>query len=100
MIIQHAKYKKGTHLARLIEETKLIIWDEGPMCNKYCFESLDKSLCDILSHSNNTQTDIPFGGKPILLGGDFRQILPIIPGGTKEQIIKASLNSSYLCLRL
>jgi hypothetical protein len=88
--------KKGTHLANLLEKTELIIWDEAPMCNKHCFESLDKSLRDILSHSDSTQTDKPFGGKPILLGGDFRQILPIIPGGTKEQIIKASLNSSYL----
>ncbi|KAM5575513.1 hypothetical protein ABKV19_014465, partial [Rosa sericea] len=67
-----------------------------PMCNKHCFESLDKSLRDILSNSKNTQIEKPFGGKPILLGGDFRQILPVVTGGTKEQIIEASLNCSYL----
>ncbi|XP_040366362.1 ATP-dependent DNA helicase pif1 isoform X1 [Rosa chinensis] len=88
--------KKGTHLAKLIDKTELIIWDEAPMCNKYCFEALDKSLRDILSDPNNMQIDKPFGGKPILLGGDFRKILPVITGGTKEQIIEASLNSSYL----
>ncbi|PON92277.1 DNA helicase Pif1-like, partial [Trema orientale] len=32
----------------------------------------------------------------IILGGNFRQILPIIPAGTKEDIINASLNNSYL----
>ncbi|XP_062007589.1 uncharacterized protein LOC133724759 [Rosa rugosa] len=88
--------KKGTHLAKLIDRAELIIWDEAPMCHKHCFESLDKSLRDILSDSNNIQKDKPFGGKPILLGGDFRQILPVITGGTKEQIIEASLNYSYL----
>ncbi|KAM5549294.1 hypothetical protein ABKV19_000622 [Rosa sericea] len=85
--------KKGTQLAKLIDRTELIIWDEAPMCNKYCFEALDKSLRDILSNPNSIQVDKPFGGKPILLGGDFRQILPVITGGTKEQIIEATLNN-------
>ncbi|PRQ34232.1 putative DNA helicase [Rosa chinensis] len=88
--------KKGSQLAKLIEKTELIIWDEAPMCNKHCFEALDKSLRDILSNPNNIEHDKPFGGKPILLGGDFRQILHVITGGTKEQIIEVTLNSSYL----
>ena len=32
----------------------------------------------------------------IVLGGDFRQILPVIPTGTKEDIINATINNSYL----
>ena len=51
---------------------------------------------DVLSGGDNYDKDLPFGGKTILLGGDFRQILPVIPGGTKEQIINASLTSSTL----
>lgn len=54
---------------------------------------LIKSFRDILPHSNN---DISFGGKPILFGDDFRQILPVVTRATKEAIIDASLNSSYL----
>ncbi|CAN6678727.1 unnamed protein product [Malus baccata var. baccata] len=88
--------KKKTHLATLIEKTDLIIWDEAPMNHKHCFEALDKSLYDIMSHLNDSQGNTPFGGKTLLLGGDFRQILPVIPGGSKEDIINASLNSSYL----
>ncbi|CAL9016010.1 unnamed protein product [Prunus brigantina] len=84
--------KKGTHLAKLIEKADLIVWDEAPMNHKHCFEALDKSLSDILSHLNNLDNNAPFGGKPFLLGGDFRQILPVIPGGTREEIIDASLN--------
>ncbi|KAJ6935238.1 DNA helicase [Populus alba x Populus x berolinensis] len=82
--------KHNTHLSRLLEMTSLIVWDEAPMNNRFCFEALDRSLRDVLRLNN------PFGGKSILLGGDFRQILPVIPGGTKEEIINASFTSSLL----
>ena len=38
----------------------------------------------------------PFEGMSIVLGGDFHQILPVIPSGTKEQIIDATITNSYL----
>ncbi|ONI30172.1 hypothetical protein PRUPE_1G234700, partial [Prunus persica] len=85
--------KKGTHLAKLIEKAALIVWGEAPMNHKHCFEALDKSLSDILSHINPLDNNVPFHGKPLLLGGDFRQILLVIPGGTREEIIDASLNT-------
>ncbi|XP_019157246.1 PREDICTED: uncharacterized protein LOC109153829 [Ipomoea nil] len=31
-----------------------------------------------------------FGGKTVVLGGDFRQILPVIPKGTRQDIVGAS----------
>ncbi|XP_071727726.1 uncharacterized protein [Rutidosis leptorrhynchoides] len=37
-----------------------------------------------------------FGGKIVVFGGDFRQILPVIQKGTREDIVAASLNSSYM----
>ncbi|GJR98805.1 DNA helicase PIF1, ATP-dependent [Tanacetum coccineum] len=40
--------KKNTHLAKLMQEVHLIIWDEAPMTQKYAFEALDKILRDIL----------------------------------------------------
>jgi hypothetical protein len=76
--------------------TSLIVWDEAPMNNQCCFEALDCSLRDVLTNGNDLPNDKPFGGKSILLGGDFRQILPVIPEGTKEDIILASLCSSVL----
>jgi len=30
------------------------------------------------------------------LGGDFRQILPVIPKGTRQEVVHAAINSSYL----
>lgn len=77
-------------LADLIRQTSLIIWDEAPMIHRHSFESLDRTLRDIL------KKDTPFGGKVIVFGGDFRQILPVVPGGSRSEIVNASLKSSYL----
>lgn len=35
-------------------------------------------------------------GKVVIFGGDFRQVLPVIPGGGRSETILATLNSSYL----
>ena len=42
------------------------------------------------------QPDLPFGGITVAFGGDFQQALPIIPKGTKEQIIGAYIQRSRL----
>ncbi|KAG7972490.1 hypothetical protein I3843_07G186700 [Carya illinoinensis] len=58
---------KQENLAKLLRLAKLIIWDEAPMSTKHSIEALDKMLQDI------NDTDLPFGGKVIVFGGDFRQ---------------------------
>src|SRR6266542_6081529 len=88
--------KRGTKLAKLLIETSLIIWDEALMTNKQCFEAFDRSLRDIISEINQKAIDIPFGGKVVVLGGDPKQILPVIENGSKIEIINASIISSYL----
>ncbi|KAJ0254528.1 Helitron helicase-like domain-containing protein, partial [Hirschfeldia incana] len=88
--------KPDTMLAGLIEKTDLIIWDEAPMTHKHAFEALDRTLRDILSKKNPAAKNQTFGGKTVLLGGDFRQILPVIPQGSKADTIIASISHSYL----
>ncbi|XP_031096995.1 uncharacterized protein LOC116001246 [Ipomoea triloba] len=88
--------KQGSPLAKLIVKAKLIIWDEAPIMHKHCFEALDKTMRDILRFSNSLSCNKTFGGKTVVLGGDFRQILPVIPKGTRQDIVQASINSSYL----
>ncbi|KAL3620360.1 hypothetical protein CASFOL_035272 [Castilleja foliolosa] len=83
--------KKGTQLADLLKQTLLVIWDEAPMSDRRCFECLDKTLRDIADN-----TELPFGGKSILLGGDFRQTLPVKVKCTRSEIIDATLPRSYL----
>ncbi|KAK3221100.1 hypothetical protein Dsin_015070 [Dipteronia sinensis] len=40
--------------------------------------------------------ELQFGGKVIVFGGDFRQILPVVLKATREETINASLVNSYL----
>ncbi|CAH9104030.1 unnamed protein product [Cuscuta epithymum] len=64
------------------------------MANRFCFEALDRSLNDIINNDGDSIS--PFGGRVIVFGGDFRQTLLVIPGGSRSDIINATINSSYL----
>nr|GEY64168.1 hypothetical protein [Tanacetum cinerariifolium]GEY66942.1 hypothetical protein [Tanacetum cinerariifolium] len=79
--------KQGTHLAELLQHVRLIIWDEAPMTQRYAFEVLDKMLQDILGYKNQARRNYIFGGMTILLGGDFRQILPVIPNAKRPEVL-------------
>ena len=86
----------GSMLASLISKTDLIIWDEDPMAHRQAFETLDRTLRDLQSLQDPSAADKPFGGKTVVLGGDFRQIWPVIPQGTRQDTVKASISKSYL----
>ena len=58
--------------------------------HRHIMEALDRSLRDL------TGISAPFGGKILLLGGDFRQILPVIRHASRVQIVDASLKKSPL----
>ncbi|XP_057455107.1 uncharacterized protein LOC130746488 isoform X2 [Lotus japonicus] len=86
--------KQGSLRAKLLQHASLIIWDEAPMMNRYCFEALDRTLRDLMSIQDKGNAGKPFGGKVVVLGGDFRQILPVIKKGSRHDIISATINSS------
>ena len=77
-------------LAALIRRASLIIWDEAAMGNRYSLEGLNRTLQFLMA------TDELFGGKVILLGGDYRQTLPIVKGATRSQILRITLTYSPL----
>ncbi|GKF11538.1 DNA helicase, partial [Tanacetum coccineum] len=52
--------------------------DEAPMDNRRSFETLDRTLRDLMNVS-----DLIFRGKTVVLGGDFRQTLPVKKGAGK-----------------
>jgi hypothetical protein len=83
-------------LCELIQASSLIIWDEALMTHKIAFEALDRTLRDILSSHSSDNNMVPFGGKVVVLGGDFCQILPIIEGGSHSQIIDSAIVNSSL----
>ena len=81
---------KQSGLAKLLQASKLIIWDEAPMSRRQTIEALDKMLQD------TKESELPFGGKVVVFGGDFRQVLPIVPKASRQETIDASLVKSYL----
>jgi hypothetical protein len=77
-------------LAQLLRMAKVIVWDEAPMAHRHLLEALDRTLRDIMD------CDEPFGGKVIVLSGDFRQTLPIVKRGSRAQVVGASIKRSVL----
>ena len=57
------------------------------MTNKLAFEALDRTLRDLTGKKQ------PMGGMCMLICGDFRQILPVIQGGTRGNIVDSCLKS-------
>lgn len=79
-----------TNLASLLRRAKVILWDEAAMANRYHLEALDLALQDFMGNK------LPFGGKVIVLGGDFRQTLPIVKRGSRAQTLEVALTNSAL----
>ena len=60
------------------------------MANMYALMCVHRLLQDIM------ENDRPFGGKVIVLGGDFRQVLPVVPHASRATAIKNSIKFSPL----
>ncbi|KAF0775701.1 hypothetical protein AaE_000599, partial [Aphanomyces astaci] len=82
--------KKQSGKAKVLQQCKLIVWDECTMCHKKGLEMLDATLRD-LRDSNDFM-----GGVAVVLAGDFRQTLPIIDRGTPADEIDACFKKSLL----
>ena len=80
-----------SNLAKLVRMAKLLLIDESTMLDRFQLEALDRSLRDLMG-----LPDQPFGGKILLLAGDFRQCLPVVPGATRAGIVSHCINQSHL----
>ncbi|CAH0703019.1 unnamed protein product [Spodoptera exigua] len=81
---------RSSAMGKLLMQCKLIVWDECTMAHKKSLEALNFTLKD-LRRNNNI-----FGGLMILLAGDFRQTLPVVPRGTPADELNACLKASPL----
>jgi hypothetical protein len=82
--------ERGDPRGELLYEAALLIWDEAPMANRAVLACIDDLLRRIMGN------DLPFGGKVLILLGDFRQTCPVIRRGTRAQVVDASIKSSRL----
>jgi hypothetical protein len=60
------------------------------MQHRYAAEAVDRTFRDL------TDVRAPFGGVPVVFGGDFRQTLPVVQRGSREQIVQSCLQKSPL----
>jgi hypothetical protein len=74
--------------AEFLRDSKLIIWDESTMAPSYALNAVDNLLKDFMSNEQ------PFGGKVMLLGGDFRQCLPVVKHGNRVKVVQTSIKYS------
>ncbi|XP_027083708.1 uncharacterized protein [Coffea arabica] len=85
--------KQGS-VAKLLLESKLILWDEASMTKRETIKTFDDLLRDMM------ESELPFGAKVIVFGGDFRQILPVIEQATKEVLLQSCFLNSPLWYKL
>ncbi len=57
--------------AKLLKEADVLVLDEIAMMSKIDLERIEHSLRLLMDNNH------PFGGKIVVLSGDFRQILPV-----------------------
>src|SRR6266542_6132645 len=82
--------RKNSVLGDLIRAADLIIWDEAPMQHRHIAEAVTGTFQDIRG------SDALFGGLPVVFGGDFQQILPVIEKGSRPDIVGACLQRCHI----
>src|SRR5699024_9979477 len=72
--------------AQKLRELDFIIWDEISMVPKCALKAVDQLFRDLTGC-----TDVPFGGKCVIVGGDFGQTLPVVKNGSRVDVINMSV---------
>lgn len=82
--------KNNSKEAIKIRNSKLIIIDEVSMLLRFSLVYINRLLQNIMSNT------YPFGGKAIILGGDFRQTLPVVINGSRSMIVENCIFSDEI----
>ncbi|CAK0882770.1 unnamed protein product, partial [Prorocentrum cordatum] len=75
--------------AARIARASLIQWDEWPARKRSCWEAV-LDLCATLKGSYGPE----YVPKTFVCYGDFRQIPPVVPGGSRDTIVETSVHRS------
>ncbi|XP_046655037.1 uncharacterized protein LOC124348808 [Daphnia pulicaria] len=86
--VTRSKIVDGSALANLILSAVLIISDEATMKTNHALDAFN-FLFQKLEKKN-----IPHGGKVLLLGGDFRQCLPVVRHGNRVKVVEATIRNN------
>ena len=86
--------KSGTR--KLLQNTDLLIIDEVTMTERMIFKAIDRTLRLIRGPDDKTPHRKPFGGMTVVVSGDWRQTLPVIPRATRDEIVSETLKGKRI----
>ena len=72
--ISHCSFTPLSETGQLIRMATLIIWDEASMISRDVIETVNRSIQDLMRLEHPALEHVPFGGKVVVFGGDFRQV--------------------------
>jgi len=80
----------GSDLEMTLKMADVVIWDEATMSDKRVYACVDRVLRDV------SKSKRPFGGKLMLLGGDWKQLLPVVETLYSRSVVYFTLKYSPL----
>ena len=83
--------KSGTRKLLEAKETSLLIIDEVTMVESNIFLMIDRTLRQRIRGTIEKPHPKPFGGLTVVVSGDWRQTLPVVPRASRAQIVSESL---------
>ncbi|ELP87942.1 hypothetical protein EIN_275290 [Entamoeba invadens IP1] len=84
--------------ALFLKVTDVILIEEISMVHKEILRCIDTLMRQIpfVAYPDRNFSRFLFGGRIVVVGGDFRQILPVIPNGTKTEVIHNYVKNIFL----
>lgn len=86
--------KSGTRKLLEAEETALLIIDEVTMVEANMLMMIDRTLRKRIRGTEEQPHSKPFGGLTVVVSGDWRQTLPVIPRSNRAQVVSESLKGT------
>ncbi|XP_059352797.1 uncharacterized protein LOC130702739 [Daphnia carinata] len=80
------KIEEGSYSAQMIRNASLIISDEATMKTSHALDAINHLFQTVTKNRVD-----PYGGKVLLLGGDFRQCLPVVGHGNRVKVTEAAI---------
>ena len=84
-----SKIEEGSYNAQIIRNASLIISDEATMKTNHALDAINHLFQTMMKKRN-----VPYGGKVLLLGGDFRQCLPVVRHGNPVRVTESTIRNN------
>ena len=84
-----SKIEEGSYNAQMIRNASLIISGEATMKTNHTLDAINHLFQTMMKIHN-----VPYGEKVLLLGGDFRQCLPVVRHGKRVKVTESTIRNN------